>query len=114
MPNVAKYRITTTGGDNPLWSPDGKQLFYLKLGGTRQILSVDVQTQPTFAFGKTTALPIEGIVAGGPRAYDITPDGKYFIVMLPASTTDPGKAAPPQINITLNWFEELKQRVPVP
>jgi hypothetical protein len=33
--------------------------------------------------------------------------------MLPKSTVDSGETAPDQINITLNWFEELKQRVPV-
>ena len=50
---------------------------------------------------------------GGSRPYDITPDGKYFVVMLPKAQTDRDKAPPEQINITLNWFEELKQRVPV-
>jgi hypothetical protein len=44
----------------------------------------------------------------GPRGYDISPDGKYFVVKL-----DSDKSSPQQINITLNWFEELKQRVPV-
>ena len=110
----AKYQISTSGGGDPLWSPDGKQLFYLTPGG-RQIVSVDIQTQPSFAFGKATPLPIEGIISTGPRSYDITPDGKYFVVMLPKAQTDRDKAPPGQINITLtlNWFEELKQRVPV-
>jgi hypothetical protein len=44
---------------------------------------VDIQTQPSFVSGKTTPLPIQGIVASGPRPYDITPDGKYFVVMFP-------------------------------
>src|SRR5262249_45005341 len=43
----------------------------------------------------------------GPRAYDITPDGKSFIVMVPKSQSESDKA-PPQINISLNWFQELK------
>jgi hypothetical protein len=49
----------------------------------------------------------------GPRGYDITPDGKSFVVMIPKSQPDAGKVSPEQINITLNWFEELKQRAPV-
>ena len=57
-------------------------------------------------------LPIKQIyLLAGPRAYDITLDGKDFVVEL--SQADPGKAPPEQINVTLNWLEELKQRVPV-
>ena len=109
----AKFQVTTAGGDHPLWSPDGRQLFYTTLGSARQIVAVDVQTQPTFAFQKATRLPIDGILSTGPRSYDITPDCKQFIVMLPQSATDSGKAPADQISVTLNWFEELKQRVPV-
>jgi eukaryotic-like serine/threonine-protein kinase len=110
----AKYRISTGGGLDPVWSPDGKQLFYTKgpAVGARQIFAVDVQTQPTFIVGKTTPLPIEGIISTGPRSYDITPDGK-FVVMLPSSQAQGGKASAQQFYVTLNWFEELKQRVPV-
>jgi Tol biopolymer transport system component len=111
----AMHQISTGGGHYPLWSPDGKQLFYATddVGGTSQIISVDVQTQPTFAVVKTTPLPVKGILSNQTRGgFDITPDGKYFVVMLPLSA-DPGKAPPAQINITLNWFDELKQRVPV-
>jgi Tol biopolymer transport system component len=112
-PSGAKFLVS--GGRNPLWSADGKQLFYLRGQGTgtSQIMAADVQTQPSFLVVKTTPLPIEGIIGEtGPRNYDITPDGK-FIVMVPRSQSDSDKAAPEQINISLNWIEELKQRVPV-
>ena len=111
----AKYQITTNGGSNPLWSHDGKQLFYLRdrPGRGRQIVVVDVQTQPRFTFGKETPLPIEGLPPSGARSYDISPDDKYFIVALPKAAADPAKNPPEQINITLNWFRELQERVPV-
>ena len=70
-----------------------------------------MQTERSFIGGKTTALPIQGIVSNGPRPYDISPDGKTFFVMLPRGQTGPDKPAPDQIMVTLNWFEELKQRV---
>jgi Tol biopolymer transport system component len=112
-PTGAKYQITTSGGNNPVWTRDGKQLFYMTLEG-RQIMAVDIlQTQPSFKFGKTTPLPIEGIVSVGPRPYDIMPDGKSFIAMFPPGDQNARKDAPDQINITLNWFEELKKLVPV-
>jgi len=90
-------------------------MFYVidQPGGTGQIISVDVQTQPSFTIGKITPLPVQGIVFNGPRGYDITPDGKYFVVMLPKAQAEPGRTPPDQINITLNWFEELKQRAPI-
>jgi serine/threonine-protein kinase len=113
-PAGEKHQITTTGGTNPLWSPDGKELFFLRGGSAeRQITAVDVQTQRGFAFGKITPLPIIGIIAPGPRPYDITPDGKYFVVIVPKSQAALDKAPAEQINVTLNWFEELKQRVAV-
>jgi len=50
---------------------------------------------------------------GFPRNYDISPDGKQFIVVLAASQTQNNQPAAPQLNVVLNWLEELKQRVPV-
>jgi hypothetical protein len=101
------------GGSNPLWSHDGKQLYYLTIPGS-QLMSVEIQrTQPSLLFGKHSPLPIKGIFTGGPRGYDVMPDGKSFVVLLPQAQAELGKAPPDQINITLNWFSELQQRVPV-
>jgi len=110
---ATKYQVTTDGADSPLWSPDGTELFYLSLG-ERRIYSVLVHTKTAFTHDKPTPLPIQGILAPGPRNYDITPDGKYFVTVFPGSQANGGDKAPfERINITLNWFEELKQRVPV-
>ncbi len=114
-PTGAKYQISTEGGRTPLWSPDGKQLFYHQ-ANTDRLLAVDVRTQPAFSFGKPTPFPIEGTVHPlAQRNYDITPDGKQFLVVLPSSATraDPARRSNAQINVVLNWLEELKQRVPV-
>jgi len=65
-------------------------------------------------FGKPTPLAIDGILTGGgagmPRGYDITPDGK-FVVMLSLSEAETSSRQTQQMYVTLNWFEELKQRV---
>jgi hypothetical protein len=114
-PNGTKYQITTTGGLAPLWSPDGKQIFYISLNGPlRQILSVDVHTTPSFGFANPAKLPIEKIDSRNNfvRPYDITPDGKRFVVVLGETGAS---ERPPQteMRITLNWFRELQERVPV-
>jgi Tol biopolymer transport system component len=127
-PTKTKYQLTTNdeyvpyfgGALFPIWSPDGKQIFFTRVersSGRPRIFSIDVQTQPSFAFGKQKPLPVEGFIlnggAGMPRGYDITPDGRQFLVMLPPSEPASSIDRPPQIEITLNWFDELKQRVPV-
>ena len=58
--------------------------------------------------GFTTAVPTSV------RTYDILPDGKHFIGVVPAGQARSGPASAPQIQVVLNWFEDVKQRVPVP
>ena len=45
------------------------------------------------------------------RDYDTTPDGERLIMVFPA---DQGEASARQINMVLNWFQELTERVPIP
>ena len=119
-PTGEKHQVTTQGGVNPLWSPGGKELFFMQItrdqgaaGRGPQIASMEVRTDRGFLFGKVTPLPIEGFITTGPRPYDITPDGKAFVVIMPRTNAAPARPPAEQINVTLNWFEELKQRVPV-
>jgi hypothetical protein len=77
---------------------------------TGQLVSIDVRTEPSFTFSNPTKLPIDKILLCCVRPYDITPDGKQFVVTLSASED---ADHPVQMRITLNWFEELKQRLPV-
>jgi serine/threonine-protein kinase len=120
-PTGAMIQITTDKNINnvfPLWSPDGKQLFYGQAGGvaagvTVRLMAVDVQTEPSFVFGKARPLPIYGFAPVRERNFDISPDGKQFLMPLPPEQLQPEDRASVEINTVLNWFEELKQRVPV-
>jgi eukaryotic-like serine/threonine-protein kinase len=121
-PTGEKHQVTTQGGASPLWSPDGTELFFLQplrdetgrvtAGGRPQIASVEIRTNRGFAFGRVTPLPIQGFVSTGTRPYDITPDGKAFVLIMPKTNATPERPPAERINVTLNWFEELKQRVP--
>jgi Tol biopolymer transport system component len=103
-----KWQISSGGGESPLWSPDGRELFY-RNGDA--VMGVPVNTKSTFSAGKP------GILFRGPYwtgisespAWDISPDGKRFLMMMRLQAP----AGPRRINIVLNWTEELKQRVPV-
>jgi eukaryotic-like serine/threonine-protein kinase len=113
--NKGKWPISTGGGESPLWSPDGRELFY-RNGSA--VMAVAVNTKPTFSAGKPKML-FQGTYATGYNdspAWDISPDGKRFLMIkqpTQAAATSTAVAARPRINIVVNWFEELKQRVPV-
>jgi serine/threonine protein kinase/Tol biopolymer transport system component len=105
----SKYRISKGRGDSPLWTRDGKQIIFVS---GRRLMSVDVQTKPAFTFSEPKPLPIEIENTQG-RPYDITPDGKQFLIMERPPESETVEKASTQINVVLNWVEELKQRLPV-
>jgi len=110
--NRGRWQISTGGGESPLWSPDSRALFYLN---GEAVMEVPVDTKSTFSAGKPTILFRGTYVAGYREApsWDIHPDGKRFLMIKPPGAAPPTAALPRKINIVLNWFEELKQRVPV-
>jgi eukaryotic-like serine/threonine-protein kinase len=113
-PTGAKYQVSNGGGRTPLWSPDGKQLFFHVLGPNR-IFVVDVNAGQGLTFGTPVPLPIDGTIhPQAQRNYDVTPDGKQLIVVLPAQAAKGAatSAALTQINVVMNWFEELRARAP--
>jgi Tol biopolymer transport system component len=102
-----KWQISTEGGAEPVWNPNGRELFY-RSGD--KMMAVDIATQPSFASGKPRML-FEGQYSPAPGTtpnYDVSPDGQRFLMIKPSEAGE----APTQINVVLNWFEELKQRVP--
>jgi dipeptidyl aminopeptidase/acylaminoacyl peptidase len=106
FPDVNKSRenISTSGGDSPLWSPDGRELFY-RSGDS--VMAVRVKTEPTFQAEKPTVLFRRTYFGQPLTLWDIHPDGKRFLML-----KETAKEAPRKINIVLNWFEELKQKLP--
>ena len=89
------------------WGAKG-EIFYRS---GNKMIAVEVKTQPTLNIGKPQVL-FEGnyVFNAGPGAhYDVTPDGQRFLMI---KADDEQAAAFSQINVVLNWFEELKQKVP--
>jgi hypothetical protein len=103
-----KWQISTEGGTEPAWNRNGRELFYRS---GNKMMAVDIATQPSFTAGKPRML-FEGpyvATTGTFPNYDVSPDGQRFLMLKP---TESAEAAPTQINVVLNWFEELKQKVP--
>ena len=113
--NKGRWQVSTSGGDTPLWSPDGRELFFLK---DDSVMAVPVETGPAFKAGKPETLfrgTYVQLSTSDGQPWDISPDGKRFLMMKPSASTTaaPAVAAPRQkVTIVVNWFEELKQRVP--
>jgi Tol biopolymer transport system component len=109
----SKYQISTEGASEMIWARNG-ELFY-RIGGNREkLMVVEIQTQPTLILGKPRLLSEGNYVTNAPSFspnYAVSGDGQRFL-MLKANDQQAG-GAPKQINIVQNWFEELKQKVPV-
>lgn len=104
-----KWLISTEGGTEPVWNRNGRELFYRN---GDKMMAVEISTLPGFAAGKPRQL-FEGHYLLNQFAlpnYDVSPDGQRFLMLKPSEQTG---TAPMQINVVLNWFEELKQKVPV-
>jgi Tol biopolymer transport system component len=107
-PDGVAQRVSRNGGHEPLWSADGRELFYL-LGNS--VMAVDVTTTGNeFSFSAPRTLfsgPYRQDTSAGTRTYDIA-DGRLLMI-LPAEVND--AALPASIVVVQNFGEELKQRV---
>jgi eukaryotic-like serine/threonine-protein kinase len=80
-PTGAKFQVTQGGGEHPLWSPDGTILYFNR--GDR-LYSVPMHLATTISAGVPTPLPISGFIQGpARRQFDMTPDGKRFLMLFP-------------------------------
>jgi len=111
-PTSTPYPAPADGDTHhPVWSPDGKELIYT--AGASQVGSMSFSTQPGVSFGNPVRAPKSGFatsVPSGIRTFDILPDGKRFIGVVPAAQVSNGTQHSPQIQVVVNWFEVLKQQ----
>ena len=119
-----KVTVSTGGGEWPLWSPDGRELFYRNLEGDRMMV-VAVSTEPTLRVSRSEVL-FEGRYARGDSGlnYDVSADGQRFLMISEAKDDEAeddeaqdgdAETAPPHKTLIVieNWFEELKRLVPI-
>ena len=107
----AQYPVARAG--RPVWSRDGKQRLLVPAAG--RLIEIGVTTSPTVSFTKPVDRPrgFGESTPWSPRAFDIMRDGRVLGVGLPGERSVTGVASN-QIRVVLNWFDELKRRVPVP
>ncbi len=106
----AGVAVSSGGGINPVWGADNTVLYYRNQGGSEDLVVASIQTEPQ--------LRVTGSEAGWNGSdfwsrtlrahFDTDPDGRRFLVL---NQRGPEEEQQKMI-VILNWFEELKQRVP--
>jgi Tol biopolymer transport system component len=101
----APVRISPNGGNEPVWGPNGRELFYLE---GNKMMVVKIEMTPELGF-QTPEILFEGNYDQFARpSYDVGPDGRFLMIQ-PSNS----QVAPAQIHIITNWFEELNRLVPI-
>ncbi len=95
-----KWRVSTDGGAVPVWSPTGNEIFYLC--GTKFLAAPVSSAKDEFAAGAPRTLFENHEIF----AFDVAHDGKRFIV-----AEDPNPGAQTRLNMTINWFSEVKRKL---
>ena len=112
---MAKDSLDANGGNGPVWGRGSDKLYYEALGENNRvsIFEVAVATQGGLSevgapqLASDTDLPVSSTL-GFSRGFDVVTDGQSFVV-LKGEFFRPGV-----LEVVTNWFEELKERVPVP
>jgi len=97
-----QVQISSTGGSEPVWAPDGRRIFYRD---GRHLIAASVTTSPAFAVTGRTELFADGYVfAQAPHAnYDVSPDGNRFLMVKSAEA--------PKLFVVYGWLSELRSRL---
>ena len=110
--DTGRWQISTTGGTKPVWSRNGKELFFVSLDG--QLMAVAVETAKDLTYGRQTPLFKTNpyYVGQGPtilngRTYDVAPDGRFLLIKEPPTTV----STAPTIVVVEHWIDEVRKRL---
>ncbi|HUQ86143.1 MAG TPA: protein kinase [Vicinamibacterales bacterium] len=118
FPNVqeGRFPVSNAGGTRPVWAHSGRELFYLDANGFLTSVTVQV-TAETFSAGTPTKILNTKYHAGSSilnldlRAYDVSRDGKRFLMMKENPSAEPPRATSDGMIVVLNWLEEVNGRL---
>ena len=102
-PSSGQFQISKNGGQFPRWRADGKELFFVAPDGTMMAVDIDTTRQveagvPRALFKRAALVSVRG------RPYDVSKDGKRFLVNLP-----PEQSAPAPLTVVVNWLATIQQ-----
>jgi Tol biopolymer transport system component len=109
FPDVSSLRphVSVGGGFAPLWSPDGREIYYRS---ATDMMAVKVRTSPTLEVGRPEVLfSLSDYVLPGTRGikYEVAPDGRFLLLK------DSGSGhSQDRVVLVQNWTEDVKRLVP--
>jgi Tol biopolymer transport system component len=111
-PEVVLGPAETTGrrwpvasrGRWPVWSPDGRALFFAEANAIHRVVIDPATGQPIGRVSKVLDLPAQVAM----QSFQIGPDGRFLML-----ERVEGAVAPAEIRVVLNWFEELRAKIPI-
>jgi serine/threonine-protein kinase len=97
-----RIQVSASGGTEPVWSRDGRRLFYR---GSGRLMAATIRPGPAFVVASRDAVLEDPYVfAGNPHAnYDVMPDGRHFIFLQGATTGE--------MMVVSNWESVLRARM---
>ena len=102
------HKISISGGQQPRWKRDGKELYFIGADGKMMAAPIKIGTgsKPSFESGAPLPLFDSHITGVGNNVfhYDVTGDGQRFIVV-----TESTVSSSPHLNVWLNWSAGLKE-----
>ena len=106
-PNLGrKVPVSTGGGTQPVWGKSGRTLYYR---GEDAVIEVTVTPGDQFGVTSTAPLFMDRYVRDGNHTgYDVAGDGEAFLMIENEDAENPWTS----LNVVLNWFEDVKRRVP--
>jgi Tol biopolymer transport system component len=106
-PNQHRWKVSSAEGSEPMWTRGGRELVYRK-GDSVMSAVVDLQKGRSDRPAALFAGPYPDNPGWTrPRSYDVSRDGERFLM-----TKLPAVQPRPQIAVVLNWFDELRAKVP--
>ncbi|MEQ1759525.1 MAG: protein kinase [Vicinamibacterales bacterium] len=111
FPDVAagRWQVSSRGGAMPVWSPDGRELYFFSEG--EGMAAADVGSGASWQSGRARFLFAGDYLLGeGARTYDISADGQRF-VLIKNAPPDPAVVSP-SVVVVQNWFSELQRLAP--
>ena len=102
-------QVSSQGGMSPLWAPDGRELFYWSLDFARLMRAAISPGQSLSAGAPALLFEFSSIRSGFLRTYDITPDGRRFLIQ----KAQPVQPVPvTELNLVRKWFDEVRRLSP--
>jgi hypothetical protein len=102
----AKYAVSNNGGTGPVWSRDGRELFYAE--GSK-LMRVAVERAPRFSASLPQPLfENADFVWERARNYDVLPDGSGFVFVRRGQGTPSTRT----LRVVSDWFTELERLAP--